>query len=241
MSGQITPIPLTPIHVPSPVLIQAEPQPIEIDLNRTAVMVVDMQNAYISKGGMADLLKWSDVSISRSVIDPIRRINEAARGRGMKVIYIATIYSNDLSEVGNPQSPGWYRGRSIAYRHHPEWSDKLVTRGTWGADIIDELKPQKDDLVVEKAKYSAFFGTSLDIVLRTYNIKYLIFTGAGTNICVESTLRDAFYRDYFCVLASDATANLGPPFTQEATLYNVRNYYGWITTANDIITAMKPR
>ena len=234
-------IPMAPnqLSKPDPVLLKAEPQSLEIDLKRTAIVVVDMQNAYVSKGGMFDLMGWADVSGSWGIIEPIKEVSGAARSKGVKVIYIVTKYSPDLSESGNANSPSWYRGRSLVYREHPEWSDKLLTEGTWGQKVIDALTPEKNDLQVEKYKYSGFFNTSFDIVLRTLDIKYLIFTGVATNICIEATLRDAFYLDYFCILAADATVSIGLPIAKEASINNVKSYYGWVASYSDVVKILQ--
>lgn len=125
------------------------------------------------------------------------------------------------------------------YREHPEWQDKLLTRGTWGAEIVEELKPQEDDIVIEKRRYSAFFGTNLDTILKTNSVKYLVLVGVATNICVEATIRDAYYHDYFSILVSDAAANSGPQFMQEATIFNVTRNYGWVATTENILKAMQ--
>ena len=228
---------------PQPIMkgakIEAEPEPITIDLKRTAVMVIDMQNAFVSKGGMFDL--WGQyISRGQRIIEPIEKISETARNKGCKVIYTMAAFSPDLRETGGPNSPGWYRNKNfINYREHPELRDKLTIRGTWGADILEELKPLEEDIVIQKQKYSAFFGTNLGIILRTYNIKFLIFTGVATNICVEATLRDAYYLDYFPILISDACANAGPPFTQDATIFNIKFNHGWVTTTEEFLKGLE--
>lgn len=229
----------TTTHVPSPVLLQADPKPLEIDLQSTAVIVIDMQNCFVKKGGFFDL--WGcDIVLTQRVIEPIKRITNAARTKGVKVVYIAHVYSPDLRDSGGPNSPNWYKDAALSGpREHPEWGDKFYNRGTWGAEIIDELKPQESDLFVEKPRYSAFFGTNLDIILRTYSIKYLVFVGIATNCCVESSIRDAFNLDYFSILISDAAMNYGPQFTQEATIFNVKDLYGWVTTTENIVKAME--
>ena len=104
--------------------------------------------------------------------------------------------SPDLSDTGGPNSPYWYKLVLSGYREHPEWRDKMLFRGTWGADIIDELKPPEGEIVVEKPFYSAFVDTKLDTILKSLDIKYLIFTGIATNICVETTIRDAHQLGY---------------------------------------------
>ena len=226
-----------PTPAPDVILLQAQPQSLEIDRQRTAVVVIDMQNAFVSKGGMYDL-RGIELSGIQKIIEPIARISSAARKKGIKIIYVVMMYSPNLHDAGSPSSPSWYKGTLTTYREHPEWEDKLPTRGTWGAEIVDGLKPQEGDIVVEKLKYSAFFGTNLEAILKTYSIKYLMFAGVATNVCVEATIRDAYHRDYFSILISDATANTGPKFTQESSIFNVQRYYGWVTNTENILKAL---
>lgn len=215
--------------------IVAEPEPIEIDLQRTAVVVVDMQNTFISKGG-ADL-RGFDISASQKIINPIKKICSEARPKGVKVIYIGNVLSPDLREVG-PDSSFWYKSVKI-YREDPRWRDKFTIRGTWGAEIIDELKPKENDIFVEKPRFSAFFETKLDVILKTYNIKYLLFVGCATNICVEDSIRDAGALGYFPILISDAAISVGPAFMQDATIFNVKLCYGWVTNTESLLKALK--
>ncbi len=222
-----------------PVILEAQPEPLEIDLKRTSVIVVDMQNTFVSKGGMLDLV-GRDISLSQKAIKPIKQILSAARAKGIKVVYLAALYSANLHDSGGPNSPHWYKATGIVcYRQQPEWRDRLQIRGTWGAEIVGELKPQEEDIIVEKQRYSGFVGTNLDIILKTFHTKYLVITGVATNICVEATLRDAYYLDYFPILVSDATAASGPSPIQDATEFNVKQCYGWVTTTDNIIKVME--
>ncbi len=217
------------------VVLQAEPEPLEMDLKRTAILVIDMQNAFASKGGMFDL--WGfDISHIPQILKPIKEITSAARVKKVKVVYIAHRLSPDLREVG-PMSRFWYNRNLEYYREKPEMRDRLLLRGTWGAEIIDELTPQEDEIVIEKRRFSAFVGTELDMMLKTYDIRYLAFTGVATNICVESSLRDACHLEYFPILVSDAAA-ASPPSRQDATIGNVQQVFGWVTTSENIIKAM---
>lgn len=220
------------------IVVQAEPEPLEIDLQRTAIIVIDMQNAFISKGGMFDL--WGrDVSKNQEVIRPINRIITTARTKRTNVVFTVHEYLPDLHDIGGPNSPNWYKSMPRSYREHPEWQDKLLFRGTWGADIVEEIKPQEGDIIVHKMRYTAFFGTNLDTILKTLDAKYLLFVGVATNICVEASIRDAFNLEYFPILISDAVMYSGPSCTQEATLYNVKRCYGWVTTTQNIVSAME--
>jgi ureidoacrylate peracid hydrolase len=221
------------------VSLVAEPQPLEININRTAVIVVDMQNAFVKEGGMFH--RWGiDISANQTVIEPIQQIISLARAKGCKVIYIAHRYSPDLREGGNPISVNQMRSISIKYyREFSDMKDKTIIRDTWGAAIIDELKPLEGEILVEKPRYSAFFSTNLDIILRTYNLKYLLFTGVATNTCVEHSIRDAYNLEYLPILVSDATMNTGPPFVKEATFFNIQMNYGWLTTIKKVLDMFK--
>ena len=217
------------------VRIKAEPEPIDIDLRRSAMVIVDMQNAFVAKGGMFDL-RGFDVTPIQRVICPITKICHEAREKKIKVIYIVHVLSPDLREVGSDSS-FWYKSVKF-YREDPRWQDKFIIRGTWGAEVVEALKPQANDLIVEKPRFSAFFGTNLDTILKTYNLKYLFFTGCATNICIEASIRDAANLGYFPILISDASVNNGPPFTQESTLFNVKLCFGWVTDTENLLKGM---
>ncbi len=218
-------------------VLRAEPEPIELDLQSTAVIVIDMQNAFVSKGGFFDLM-GEDISQCQKAIEPIKNICDTARTKQVKVIYVVFHYSPDLREMGNQTLPYWYKEARF-YREHAEYRDKCLVRGTWGADIVKELEPKEGDIVVEKLKYSAFFGTALDITLRTFGIKYLLFVGVATNICVEASIRDAYYHGYFPILVPDATAPLGPAHMREATALNVTACYGWVATTEGLVSTLR--
>ena len=123
-------------------------------------------------------------------------------------------------------------------RKRPELKGKVLTEGQWDWEVVAELKPHPNDLVVNKTRYSGFYGTPLDSMLRTRGIRTLFFAGIATNVCVESTLRDAFFLDYWPILLSDATMQAGPPMLQEATIQNVENYLGWTLTSSEFIQAI---
>ncbi len=222
------------------VVVRAKPESIKLDIKRTAVIVVDMQNAFCKKGGMLDVLGMLDEAKVKLVIEACREIISASRSKGIKVVYLRMSYSPDLSNAGGPESPNYWKELGLkAMREKPEWKGKFLTTGTWDREIIDELKPTPDDIVIDKDRYSGFVSTGLDEILKAQKIKYLIFTGLATNVCVESTLRDAFFHEYFPVLVNDGCGNLGPGFTQEATIWNVTDIFGWVTASRDLIKALK--
>lgn len=226
-----------PDPVPERAVLDAEPEPLEIDRRRTGVVIVDMQNAFLTKGAYFDL-RGFDIQPGRAAIEPIRKVSQAARTKGCTVIYLVTVHH--LGDAGTgPESVYWHKEGSLAlYREHPELQDKLLLPGTWGTQIVKELEPEKGDVVVEKPRYSGFFDTNLETILRKYNLKYLLTVGIATNCCVEATVRDAYYRGYFSIVVSDATAALGPEFMQEAAIFNIKTLFGWTTTTGNAIKAL---
>jgi ureidoacrylate peracid hydrolase len=224
------------------VTLRARPADVEIDLGRTAIIVVDMQNAYASKGGMLDLGTGIDESRIGPVIDANKRLLAAARAAGVAVIYLQFGYKPDLSDAGGPESPNIRK--QMAFRlikERPEVRDKLIIQGTWGWQIIDALTPQPGDIVVQKPRYSGFAGTTLNEHLDRLGVQYLMFTGVATNVCVESTAREAYFREFWPILIEDAMDHTGPDFVRQATLYNFESKMGWITKTGDVLSVLKPR
>ncbi len=223
-------------------IIEAEPDPIAVDLSRAAIIVVDMQNAFLKKGGYFDAV-GIDISEGEKIIGPCREIIRSAREKGVKIIYLQMGYSQDLSDKGPTDSPYAYKAKvPKLLEDRPELKDKLYIYGTWGSEIIEELRPQRGDIIIKKQRYDGFVGTNLDIVLRTLGIRYLFFLGIATNVCVESTLRRSFFLDYFPVLVSDAVSQKGPRALQEATIFNVKSTFGWVTDSIRLIKGInQPR
>jgi ureidoacrylate peracid hydrolase len=220
------------------IVTEAEPEPIELDFTKTAILVVDMQNAFVSKGGYFDII-GIDISAAEKIVHPCRKIISVGREKGIKIVYLLMEYSYDLSDKGSEESPGLIKSRvPDVLKERPELKDKLYSNETWGAAIIEELKPQQGDTIVRKHRHDGFVETNLDQTLRTFGTKYLLFIGTATNICVESTLRHAFSLDYFPILVSDAVSPMGPRVTQEATIFNIQAIFGWVTTSERLLRAM---
>lgn len=215
--------------------LDAKPGAIEVDLTKAAVVVVDMQNAFATKGGMLDIA-GADISEAPRVVRSIKGILKAARQAGVLVVYVQMGYKPDLSNSGGPNSPNWHKELAMHLMNcRPELKGKLLTEGTWDFAIVDELKPASQDLVVLKTRYSGFAGTTLDSQLRTRGIRYLFFAGIATNVCVESTLRDAYFQDYWPILIADGAMPAGPTSLHEATIYNVENFFGWTIRAEEFL------
>jgi ureidoacrylate peracid hydrolase len=222
------------------VVVPAEPEPIRLDIDRTALLVVDMQNSFCKKGGLFDYLGKLDETKVKHIIDTDKKIIEACRHKDIKVVYLRMGYRPGLANAGGPESPNYYKELGlVTMRQRPELSGKFLVTGSRDWEIIDELMPRPGDIVVDKHRYSGFVSTDLDAILRTYNIIYLLFIGLATNVCVESTLRDAYFREYFPVLIGDGCGNIGPDFTQAAAVWNVTEVFGWVASSRDLIKALE--
>src|SRR5437899_11778265 len=227
------------------VTLDAKPEPIAVDPARTAVIVVDMENDFADKGGMFDRA-GADISGAQKAIAPTAKVLAAARQAGMKIIYLKMGYHADLSDLGTANSVNRTRhlkfgvGQTI---RAPDGRDsRVLIRDTWDTDIVPELKPQGGDIVLYKTRFSGFYRTDLDATLKKLGIKYLIVTGVTTSICVESTVRDAMFRDYLCVLLRDCMSEpIGHDLSRsnhEASLLNVEALFGWASDSDQFINAL---
>ena len=227
-------------------LLQAKPQAIEIDPTRTALIVVDMQNDFGSKGGMFDRA-GIDISDIQAAIAPTGRAIEAARKSGIPVIYLKMGFQADLSDAGAHDSPNRIKHQAMhvgeAVRAPDGTEGRILIRDTWNTKIVNELKPHAEDIEVWKTRYSGFYQTDLDSVLRRLNAKYLVITGCTTCVCVESTMRDAMFRDYSCVLLADCAAEpIGhnrPTSNHDASLLLMEALFGWIARSEDFVSAVE--
>ena len=226
------------------VTLDAKPDPLAIDLARTAVIVVDMENDFAAKGGMFDRA-GADISGAQKAIAPTAKVLAAAREAGLKIIYLKMGYRADLSDLGAPDSVNRTRhlkfGVGQKIRTPDGRESRILIRDTWDTEIVPELKPQASDIVLYKTRFSGFYQTDLDATLKRLGIKYLIVTGVTTSICVESTVRDAMFRDYLCVLLRDCMSEpIGhdlPRTNHEASLLNVEVLFGWVSDSEQFVKA----
>ncbi len=222
----------------SAVILPARPEPLRLDVAETAMIVVDMQNAYASPGGYLDLAGF-DISGAASAIDKVVLAAQAARGAGIPVIFFQNGWDAEYTEAGGPGSPNWHKSNALkTMRKQPALQGKLLAKGGWDYQLVDALAPQPGDLVVPKTRYSGFFNTNIDSLLRARGIRNIVFTGIATNVCVESSLRDAFHLEYFGIVLHDATHQAGPEFAQAAALYNIETFFGWVSTVADFCGAI---
>src|SRR5438094_8552787 len=226
------------------VTLNAKPEPIAIDPARSAVIVVDMENDFAAKGGMFDRA-GVDVSGAQKAIGPTAKVLAAARQAGLKIVYLKMGYRPDLSDLGATDSVNRTRHLKFGVGQKIQTPDgresRLLIRDTWDTDIVPELKPQASDIVIYKTRFSGFYQTDLDATLKKFGIKYLIVTGVTTSICVESTVRDAMFRDYLCVMLRDCMSEpIGhdlPRTNHEASLLNAEVLLGWVSDSEQFVKA----
>ena len=219
--------------------LPARPEALSLKASETAVIVIDMQNAYASIGGYVDLAGF-DISGAQSCIHNIKTTLIAAREAGIQVVYLQNGWDPEYVEAGTPLSPNWHKSNALkTMRRSPNLQGQLLARGGWDYEIIDALTPEPGDIRVHKTRYSAFFNSQLDSILRARGIRNLVFVGIATNVCVESTLRDGFHLEYFGIVLEDATHHLGPPFLQQAAIYNIETFFGWVSSVADFSHAIK--
>jgi ureidoacrylate peracid hydrolase len=215
------------------IMLPARPEPIAVSVQATAVIVVDMQNAYASPGGYLDLAGF-DIAGAAGVIENTKSVLDVARAAGLPVIYFQNGWDADYVEAGGPGSPNFHKSNALkTMRARPELEGQLLAKGGWDYALVEALAPKKGDIVLGKTRYSGFFNSQLDSVLRSRGIRNLVFVGIATNVCVESTLRDAFHLEYFSIVLEDATHQAGPDFVQQAALYNIEKFFGWVSNVAD--------
>lgn len=163
--------------------------------HNSALLIIDMQNAFIRKEGSLSKMGL-DTSRTSIVIEPIKKLKKEFKAQNQPVIYIQHTHRADRTDAG-----------LIAKVFPPIMDLGHCIEGTWDGEIIEELKPEEDDYIVKKHRFSAFYNTQLEDVLRGLGVETLVITGIATNVCVESTVRDAFYRDYNVFVPREATAS----------------------------------
>jgi ureidoacrylate peracid hydrolase len=229
---------VSPDH-PEARALPARPETLLFRADQSALIVVDMQNAYASPGGYLDLAGF-DISGAEAAIARIAEAVAVARDAGMPIVFFQNGWDPAYQEAGGPGSPNWHKSNALrTMRARPELEGKLLAKGGWDYALVDALQPQPGDIVIPKPRYSAFYSTNLDSTLRARGIRTLVFTGIATNVCVESTLRDGFFLEYFGVVLHDATHAAGPPGVQEAALYNIQTFFGWVSSVDEFRGALR--
>jgi ureidoacrylate peracid hydrolase len=188
-----------------------------------------------------------NISMIQHAVAPTAATLKAARNAGMKVVYLKMAFHPDLSDAGGPESPNRVRhlmfGVGQPARSPTGAASRVLIRDTWNTDIVPELEPHAGDIVIYKHRFSGFYQTDLDATLERLGVRYLIVTGCTTSVCVESTIRDAMFRDYSCVLLEDCTAEpIGhdlPRSNHAASILVIQTLFGWVSDSAAFIRAIE--
>ena len=221
--------------------LSAEPAPVTFDPARAALVVVDLQNDFCAAGGWLASI-GVDVSVLRPAIEHTAQMVPVARAAGLPVIWLNWGNRRDQANlppgVAHVYDPAG-TGVGIGYRM-PGVESRVLTKGSWGAALVDELSAEPNDIWVDKYRMSGFWDTGLDSILRNQRVDTLIFAGVNSDQCVYATLIDAACLGYDVVMLTDASATTSPPYCHDATIYNTRQCFGFTATTPALISALTP-
>lgn len=221
---------------PHPINLVTETKKLRLDLAKAAILVIDMQNDFCHPDGWLAHI-GVDVTPARSPIQPLKALLPTLRKTGIPVIWINWGNRPDLLNISaaarhvyNPAGNGVGLGDPL-----PTNGAKVLEAGSWAAAVVDELEPLPQDVRVDKYRMSGFWDTPLDSILRNLGKTTLFFAGVNADQCVMATLQDANFLGYDCILVKDCTGTTSPDFCLQATLYNVKQCFGFVTDSQSIL------
>lgn len=216
--------------------VPADPYEFDFDPAATALLLIDMQRDFLEPGGFGELL-GNDVGLLARTVAPLQRVLAAARELGMTVIHTREGHRPDLADLPASKRD---RGRGKRTIGSPGPKGRILVRGEYGHDIIDELAPVDGEVVLDKPGKGSFHATDLELMLRNAGITHLILTGVTTEVCVHTTLREANDRGFECLVLSDCTGSYFPEF-HETALKMVSaqgGIFGWVADSEALLAAL---
>jgi nicotinamidase-related amidase len=217
-------------------VIEAEPYPFGFDPARAALVIIDMQRDFLEPGGFGESL-GNDVSLLRKTISPTKRLLDAARATGMTVIHTREGHRPDLADLAPAKK---IRGNPTLAIGDQGAMGRILVRGEAGHDIIPELYPIAGEPVIDKPGKGAFYATDLDTILKNRGIAQLIVCGVTTEVCVNTSVREANDRGYDCLVVEDCCGSYFPEF-QEMGLKMIKaqgGIFGWVAPSDAVIAAL---
>ena len=221
----------------SKLYIEAEPTSVEMDLAKTALVVIDMQKDFLLHGGYGESLGNNPDNLA-TAIRPTQKILEAARNIGMLIIHTREGHLPDLSDCPSTKLLRWPKGKRIGDQGP---MGRILIRGEEGHSIIDELKPLKGEPMIDKPGKSAFYKTNLEEMLKEKGIVNLLFTGVTTDVCCSTTVSGANYRGFNAIVLADCMASYDPA-RHKAALDIIKaqgGIFGWVTDSQKVLHALK--
>lgn len=227
------------VVTPHSVTCEAQPQRLTLDLNHTAIIVVDMQNDFCSKGGWVDYI-GADYAVLQKPLEPLNRLLPTLRKVDIPVIWLnwgnredRLNLSPSVLHVYNGDGEGRGIGDPL-----PNNDSRVLEKGSWGAAIIEGLQVDPGDIHVDKYRMSGFWDTPLDSILRNMNIHTVLFAGVNLDQCVMATLQDAVNSGYDAILLEDCSTTNSPDFCIDATIHNIKQCYGFVTDSANLLSAI---
>lgn len=218
--------------------VPAEPGPFTFDLTSTALVIIDMQRDFCEPGGFGETL-GNDVSLLREVIPPLQAVLAAARDAGMTVIHTREGHLPDLSDCPPAKLT---RGNPTLRIGDPGPKGRILVRGEYGHDIVDELAPLPGESVIDKPGKGSFHGTEFGAELAARGITSLVVTGVTTEVCVHTTVREANDRGYECLVLSDCVGSYFPEFQRVglAMIAAQGGIFGWVAPSSAFLASLQP-
>lgn len=220
--------------------IAAEKQNVTLDLKRTAIIVVDMQNDFCAPGGWVDYI-GGDLTPERAPIPVLQKMLPAFRSLRVPVIWLNWGNRPDrlnlpptVQFVFNSDGQGLGIGGSL-----PQGMGKVLEKDSPSASVVKELEQLPEDIQVDKFRISGFWDTELDSILKNLDVKSIFFTGVNTDQCVLHTLVDAHFLGYNCLLVEDGCGTTSPDYCREATIWNIKTCFGFVTDSSRVLEGLE--
>ncbi|WP_072619997.1 cysteine hydrolase family protein [Spirulina major] len=215
---------------PQIITVPTHSKTLRLDLAKTALLVIDMQNDFCHPDGWLAGI-GVDITPAREPIAPLQRFLPVLRSHHVPILWVNWGNRPDLFNISaatrhvyNPTGDGIGLGDPLPKNQAP-----VLEAGSWAAAVVDELTPEPNDIRVDKYRMSGFWDTPLDSILKNLGRTTLLFAGVNSDQCVMATLQDAAFLNYDCILLSDCAATTSPEFCTQATLYNVNQCFGFVT------------
>ena len=199
-----------------------------VDPSTSALIVIDVQNDFCHDEGAFGKL-GTDMGPIQEILPRLENLMEEARGAGCKVV---------IFRVARSPEADWPAKRRLEELNFGPDAVPIVEEGSWGAELCEGFEPKDGDVLLTKNRYGGFTGTNLDLMLRNLGVKTIIMTGVATNVCVESTIRDAYFRDYDIYVMEDCVGGYFEDL-HKATLKNVEVYFGELLTVDSLETRLE--
>jgi len=216
--------------------VEAEPSAVVVEFDHAALIIIDMQRDFLEPGGFGETL-GNNVSLLKAAVPPLKEVLAAARKSGMLVIHTREGHRPDLSDAPRHKVE---RGEPSLRIGQPGPMGRILVRGEPGHDIIPELYPTEGEPVIDKPGKGAFYQTDLELMLKNREIDTLFVCGVTTEVCVNTTVREANDRGFRCIVVSDCCASYFPEF-HAAGLAMIKaqgGIFGWVSASKHVLTAV---